>query len=310
MNLTNQLRKRFCKEAGIPITIYDEPYFSERLDTYNKIVPVKEKWSVFLKCLEYYNTEQDFYEDYNRVKESIIEHIKQTPGYQRFNELDMNQYKAINSGYPSKDVYKEPNNEKWFLSIDMIQANFTSLNCFEPSIFNSCCWEDYISRFTNNTHFIQSKYMRQVIMGALNPKRQTTYEKHLMDFIMTEIVSAGYANQIEVFTNDEIVIRMDSASDYNSILRHLDSTTSDSIRLKTTLFKLTRNKNYSGYILHTYDYLTEAMLQNNQLPAAKEIKFKGVNSLDYPFLVRDCLDEKVSENDKVFVYNNRLAKFI
>ena len=36
MEITKNLKERFCKDCNIPIKIFDEPYFTERLELYDE----------------------------------------------------------------------------------------------------------------------------------------------------------------------------------------------------------------------------------------------------------------------------------
>ena len=52
MKISNRLKARFCKECNVPIDIYEEPYFSERLELYNRILDIKPKWERFISSLD------------------------------------------------------------------------------------------------------------------------------------------------------------------------------------------------------------------------------------------------------------------
>lgn len=310
MELTNDLRRRFCKECGIPINIYDEPYFSDRIALYDKVMGTMKDWNIFLEALGNYDTEQDFYEDYKKTKEQVIYYLKNNPGFNTFCQEDMNQFTIRNNTYTSRDVYKDPNIGLWFFSIDMVKANYTALRFYDPSIFNHTdTWEEFLSQFTDNQHFIESKYMRQVILGALSPGRQTTYEKYLMDQIVTRLAEE-YGEQIECFTNDEIVIRIDSVSEPGSIKRIMIPFMESGIKLRGTLFQLEKNIGLSGYTLNIYESLDEDMFIGNKSREADLIKFKGLTAMDYPYRLRNLYGEELTENDKVFSFNGRLAKYI
>lgn len=311
MELTNRLRQRFCKESNIPISIYEEPYFSERMELYGRVLKIEPKWQRFLDSLKEYETEEDYYEDYSRVKETMIEYIKNKPEFQAFNNMDMNLYKAKNQNYKSRDVYKGSNDGMWFISIDMVTANYTSLNYYDSSIFdNTNNWEEFMSQFTKNQHFIQSKYMRQVIMGTCNPSRQVTYEKYFMDQIVTSLVDAGYADQIECLTNDEIVIKVSDVTDPERIKELIVPMVESGITLRTVLFQLHKNQALSGYTLHVFKTLSEDMLSGKAIQKPDAIKLKSLSSNDYPFRIRQLLNEDPADHDKIFVYEGRLAKFI
>ena len=51
MEISTSLKKRFCSDCNIPIRIFQEPYFTERLKLYDKLYGTLEKWELFLKEL-------------------------------------------------------------------------------------------------------------------------------------------------------------------------------------------------------------------------------------------------------------------
>ena len=205
MNITNELKYRFCKNCGIPINLYAEPYFTDRIELLEKQYGSANKYQKFLASIEKFKSEQEYYEFYNKVKNDIIAAIKATAGYQRFNEMDMREVGEIIKGYslPSKTIYKPTFSGKRFISIDMKQANFTSLYHYDPSIFDGATtWEEYIRKFTDDECIIESKYVRQRIFGECNPNRQTTYEKFLMCGIVAFLLAEIPEENIVFFSND------------------------------------------------------------------------------------------------------------
>lgn len=42
-----QLKKRFCKDCGLPIVVFDNPYFMERLQTLDPLFSCVEKFNRF-----------------------------------------------------------------------------------------------------------------------------------------------------------------------------------------------------------------------------------------------------------------------
>ncbi len=308
MKMSTKLKERFCKDCNIPINIFQEPYFTDRLKLYDKFYDTLEKWDVFVKELEKYNTEQDYYEDYNRVKDEAINFIKSTEAYQRFNEEDMNQYDVINKNLPSKDIYHPSNDGRTFISIDMKKANFSALqhygDCIFKSMFSgSSTWEDFISKFTNNQHIINSKYIRQVILGNCNPKRHITYEKYLMDMILSGLLEQYITvDRIVFFSNDEIVIDVSdmNSKDIHRLLMNIkEYKKSLTIPLKVEFFTLIKIKGTDGYCKFIYSNF-----------CLSKIKFKCLDSLYLPFVIRHFNGEEVQDSDKVFYHNGLLAQFI
>ena len=305
MKISTKLKERFCKDCNIPINIFQEPYFTDRLKLYDKFYGTLKKWDIFVKELENYKTEQDYYEDYNRVKDEAINFIKSTEAYQRFNEEDMNDYAVVNKNLPSKDIYHPSNDGRSFISIDMKKANFSALHFYDASIFDyKETWEDFIGKFTNNQHIIDSKYIRQVILGNCNPKRHITYEKYLMGIVLNLFLkhSVFSIDRVVFFSNDEIVIDVSDMSDLDKVTLSLqieDNLKHKTIPLKVELFTLNKIKGTNGYCKAIY-----------KLKVETRIKFKCLDSLYLPFVIKHFIGEEVQDNDKVFYHQGLLAKFI
>ena len=301
IEVTARLKERFCKDCNIPIRLFQEPYFSERLKLYDRFFGTLEKYKVFLDGLERYSSEQEYFEEYNAVKDAAIGYIKNSEGYIAFNSADMNGYRVKNINLPSKDIFKPSNDGKSFISVDMRKANFSSLHHYASDIFCGAeTWEQFIGGFTSNHHIVNSKYIRQVILGNCNPKRHITYEKYLMDQVLTSI-NTNIDSDLEIvfFSNDELIFDV-SGLNSDEIIRLSENlrryTDELDIPLKVKPFKLYSIKGTDGYI--------EVMYGSN------DIDFKCLNNYVYPFVLRELLGEDVQESDKVFYHEGLLAKFI
>lgn len=304
MEVSIKAKERFCKDCNIPIRIFQEPYFTDRLTLYDKFYRTLEKWDIFLSELFKYNCEQDYFEEYNRVKDAAILDIKNTEAYKKFNEEDMNKYAVIHKNLPNKDIYKPSNDGKCFISIDMRKANFSSLYRYNANIFGGAdSWEEFIGRYTDNQHIINSKYIRQVILGNCNPKRHITYEKFLMDCILTSLTDVFVSvNRVVFFSNDEIILDV-SDMDRNKQER-ITSKISYCMEimpvpLKTELFMLHKIVGIDGYY-------KEIIGKSGNV----EIEFKCLDNFALPFVLRKFLGEDVTESDRVFYHEGLLAKFI
>ena len=314
MELSTIIKERFCKDCNIPLKLFQEPYFMDRLKLYDPFFKTIEKWDIFVTELSKYHCEQDYLEEYNRVKDSAISSIKQSKAFQRFNEEDMNQYRIQNANLSNKDIFKMINDTRAFLSIDMRKANFSSLYYYSKEIFQNTLktvnnWEDFIANFTKNKHIINSKYIRQVILGNCNPKRHITYEKYLMDNILTELLKKEYLfkENIVFFSNDEIIMDVSEKTEgHREEIKNLieeeikeGKTILSSIPLRIELFTLYRIHGTEGYYKkisngnHTY-----------------HIEFKCLDNYILPFVIRKFLNEEITENDKIFYYEGRLAKLL
>ena len=304
MDVSVRAKERFCKDCNIPIRLFQEPYFTDRLKLFDKFYRTLEKWNIFIDELQRYNCEQDYFEEYNRVKDAAIISIKESEAYKRFNEEDMNKYCVTHKNLPNKDIFKPSNNGKLFISIDMRKANFSSLYHYNNSMFSGAkTWEEFISKFTENKHIINSKYIRQVILGNCNPKRHITYEKYLMNEVLDVLIKeVGYwFDEIVFFSNDEIVIDMDN---YADCIRNRNITKSKleeyfDFPLNVELFYLHKINGTDGYYKEIVKDINE-----------RSFEFKCLDNYMLPFVIRNFLGEEITDSDKVFYHEGLLAKFI
>lgn len=298
MVITDRLKERFCKDCNVPLRLFKEPYFTDRLNLYDKYYNTLEKWDTFIKELENYKCEQDYFEEYNRVKDSAISDIKESFGYKQFIEDDMNKYAVTHTNLPTKDIFKPSNDGKLFISIDMRKANFSALKNYDSGIFDSVdTWEEFISRYTDNKHIINSKYIRQVILGNCNPKRQVTYEKYLMDGILdyTQKFFIPISNCV-FFSNDEIVFDITDIYDKGTIeFLKLCLQKNRAVPVKIEVFTLHKIYGIQGY----YKELEDGT-----------IELKCLDSYTLPFVLRKFQDQEITESDKVFYHEGLLSKFI
>ena len=304
MDVSVRAKEKFCKDCNIPIRLFQEPYFTDRLKLFNKFYGTLEKWNIFLEGLQKYHCEQDYFEEYNRVKDAAILSIKESEAYQKFNEEDMNKYRVTYENLPNKDIFKPSNDGKLFISIDMRKANFSSLYHYDNSMFSGAkTWEEFISKFTENKHIINSKYIRQVILGNCNPKRHITYEKYLMNEVLDVLIKeVGYwFDEIVFFSNDEIVIDMDN---YADCIRNRNITKSKleeyfDFPLNVELFYLHKINGTDGY----YKEIVKGIKE-------RSFEFKCLDNYMLPFVIRSFLGEEITDSDKVFYHEGLLAKFI
>lgn len=313
MEVTSKLREKFCKDCGLPIKLFVEPYFTERIELYDDFYDSINLWNKFNQDVinsGKYLTAEDYYDHYNQVKDNAIEFIKETDGYQRFNSINMNEY-AVSSecrNLPKKDVYRRINDGRVFISIDMVKANYSSLYYFDPGIFDgSYSWEGFLSKFTDNEYILQSKYIRQVILGNCNPSRQITYEKYLMsNFIDVIRNNTTLFDNIVFFSNDEIILDITDLDNFQSATivytikqlfhDYINSELASLVRVE--LFTLHKIEDVPGFYKEIFK------------PTSIEIVFKGVSSHALPFVIRKMKGEDIQESDKVFMFEGHLAKFL
>ena len=295
------LKKRFCKDYNLPIVVFDNPYFYERLQIIDILFDCVYKFDVFCDELREFASEQDYFEHYNNVKDSAIDFIKASEEYNSF----INENFAAESEIPKRNVYVEDNDDTGFISIDMVKANFSALKHYSPKIFDGLAtWEQFMSKFTNSQHIIHSKYIRQVILGACNPKKQIRYEHHLMSILCNHIVETIPNVSVYSLGEDEIIINVPRKYGVGCgfSLSALKNTISS---CPFGIGQLVRTETYE---LHKIDGTNGYMkIHNND---SNDIEFKCLDAEIYHQIVKHYFGNPIEENDLVFYHNGRLAKFL
>lgn len=290
------LKKRFCTDCGIPMSVYDNPYFYQRICTLEPFYGSKTKFKRFCDSMERYATEQEYSEDYNRIKEEMIQAIKSDLAYDKFVEIAP----TIRTNYTKKELYSPDNATGWYISIDMSAANFNAVRFFDPNIFGGAkTWQDFVKRFTDNEHIIESKYIRQVVMGACNPRAQTKFETAMMSTLLDHIIKEIPSVSVFSLGTDEIILEIpETGCGYS--LNALERVVKDEPNgigelVKIQSFCLRRIGGTEGYTKTTYD---------------GEVSFKCLSAKMVVQVVKHYTGEPITESDLVFYDEGRLARYL
>lgn len=299
--MIEKLRQRFVKDNKISLQIFESPYFEERL----KLFGYLEQYESFVDMVTTrFKSIEEYFSYYNTVKDSAIDFIKNSEAYQLLNSDDMNKYPKYNNINQS-DVYKDSNIGKTFISIDMKKANFSALVKYakdtNTKFFDSYNYDDFMKLFTDCDYIIQSKYIRQVIFGNCNPKRQITYESYLMSNLLTNLISNNLVSESDVYSmcSDEIIIKVNENTNTEAITKYCKNFNDFPISCeKFILYKLNNTK----------AYLKQTILTNTNVLALPTIKC--VNPYEAPFIYRFMNNEPYQDSDYVFMFEDKLARLL
>lgn len=322
------LKKRFCKDCNLPITVFESPYFEDRLHTLTLLKQYEDsvdKFESFVQEMGRFPNEQAYFEYYNIVKETAMSSIKDSPLWQKFTDIKITGMEGLQE-YVDRNLYIEDNNNHSFVSIDIRKANFTVLRQFcddyadeteEDMLRGFSTWEEFIGDITDCRHIIESKYIRQVIFGNCNPKKQMQYERYLMKKLAHNISASLHLfglQREDIFCvhNDEIIINADAFSDksFDEFKEYIknDCATGciDPNRLKVEWFTLRKIPNTGGWIKVTPSYNNpQIMMIDNDT-----ITLKGVDSEILPQIIKYKTGNPIGENDLVFTHNGTVARFL
>lgn len=300
-----QLKKRFCKDCGLPIVVFDNPYFMERLKILDPLFSCLVKFDQF--CFELYNVpdEQSYFAQYNEIKEKMIQSIKAS---QKFEEFQADRFDKGNLPIGKKNLYTPENDGGTFISIDMKKANFSALHHYSRWIFNGCdTWEQFVRQFTDSAHISGSKYIRQVVLGACNPGKQIRFESYLMSILYSHIAEQLSFLDFYSLGEDEIIITVDNPNK-NPIIKDRDFSLQKLMNVVDScpggIGNLVRVKMFDLCKIGDYGYMK--IMDNGAL----DVEFKCIDAEIYHQIVKHYYNIPITEDDLVFYHNGRLARFL
>eukprot|EP00818_Percolomonas_sp_WS_P009905 CAMPEP_0117439660 /NCGR_PEP_ID=MMETSP0759-20121206/2678_1 /TAXON_ID=63605 /ORGANISM="Percolomonas cosmopolitus, Strain WS" /LENGTH=322 /DNA_ID=CAMNT_0005231379 /DNA_START=5 /DNA_END=973 /DNA_ORIENTATION=+ len=307
---------QFLKESSLPIPVPSEPHFSHFLNLYESHLQSKSKYDTF-------TMEQKVSSSAQEVRKEVVSHVEKNQAYQQFIAsslesftMDQNfvaQFKFVGS------IYSKMFENQYFVSIDMKKGNFTSMQFVDPRIVdNADTYEQFLSKFTDNEHVIRSKKIRQVIFGHLEPKKQQTVQKKIMEQLMRLIVDSGLftAEQFKVFTNDEIILQCDSRRHLRDMipkLHHLfatarvNDTPFSKVQLHVEAFLLTSISAASGKTLGFKKEFVLSDQEENEGKPQPEFVLKGVPAFLYAQVYKQCIGEPIQKMDRAFLHQKILC---
>lgn len=257
---------RFLKDVGISMQYDDIGDMRLKLQLYDRCFGTNYRMQyddfAYEIATKYKGNAEAYLAEYTKVKEAAMEEIKSRREYVRFLETDFAIDEAYKANEKQKTVYTSANDNGFFISVDMRKANFSSMRCF--GVFKECTWEEFLSKFTEDSHILNSKYIRQVILGNCSPKRQIQletkimsqlYEKLMLEDSIISRLSAASAIRIAAKSADEIVLRVYDPHEIFNAIKSIEDITNDmASKSGTDLFRVEAYKLYA---------LTEQIQVNN-----------------------------------------------
>lgn len=290
----NSLRQRFCKDYNLPIQVLNDEYFEYFLNLYDGLYNCKKLYDMFLKYLDKIGKD-NFFNEQRKLIEEVSNHILNKPEYKEFNKMDMIKF-TPSLKLNKEDIYLPHNCNQKFISIDLKQANFNSLKFADNSIIdNKDTYEDFINQFTEEEYLIGSKHIRQVIFGKLNVSRQQNVQRFIMANITVKLLKYISFDNIKSTSNDEIIIHnCDSIDVISEILHSVSKELNIPINLTQFTLKQLSNKDF-GFIKEHVD---------------GKVEFKSCSKAFFAQAFKEYFNLPLHENDFLFYFDGRLAKFI
>lgn len=300
MKTSHSLRKRFVKDCQLPISLIQDPYFDYFIDLYEEFYKSKTLYTQFCDLVNRLGGEEPFFKESNRITDSIIKDISDTPEYSKFNTCDLSEYET-KSEVRQQNVYHQQNVGHAYASFDLVKANYNALKFIDPAIvLNTENYEELLGKYTIEEYFINSKHIRQVIFGHLNPKRQRKIEKYLIQQRVIPELRKFMTNSEAYMTasDDEVVVRFYPLEFVTDCF--LDG-------LKN--FKAGVPVRYTSYVLMQLEdkpYFYKSFSLDNHPP----VEFKAVPQNYFAECYRYYRKEKPTEYDMCTFHDGRVVKYL
>ena len=204
INNIKKFRQRFVKDYNLPINIFDDNLFEYYIQLYDFFPYPRYKETIEKIENEYDGCVEKWLEYCASVRDNAINGVMETDEYKKFNSMDLSQYN-FTPICGERSCYTEETNGKRFLSIDLRKANFQALKYV--GVISDATYEQFVNRFGGDDYIANSKYLRQVIFGKMNPSRQIKIEKYLMSKVYEVIkdVTEKYSFTIFSMNSDELI---------------------------------------------------------------------------------------------------------
>ena len=316
-NISNKVFSRFVKDFNLPIQVTDARYIMYYLKMYDKVYNSMYFYNLFEKFyMEVGGTNEAFLAECHKVVDNAIEIVKENPSYKEFISDTNNMFSRKKEDWfcqniPSKNVYRPSSEGKTFFSVDLVKGNYSALKYYsqeikgEPDtkenlILGSHNFEEFISLFSDNEYFKKSKHLRQVIFGNMNPKRQVTIEKVMIDKLARALVEKGFFTKEDFYTvnHDELIFSMPEKKE-NVVQKAKDIAKDLKMDIHADIFTIKQIKPLDSFV---------------KIKEDNTIEFKCVDSSlmpqVYKHVMKDCLNNKeITQQDLMFKASNGLLAY-
>lgn len=295
VELNSHIKKRFCKDFRLPINLFDEPYFEYFVDLYDPLFSVKEKkgWleNVLVKCEQ----QDDFFQQASGISNGIKELIKNTKAYNDFNTRNMDEF-PLKKNVSQQNIYIPENIGREMISIDLTKANYNSFRLFGLQEEIGCpTYDDLVKKFNTEKYFLESKMIRQVIFGDLNPARQQRIQKYIIQELCEKLLANGC--EITSASSDEIIIKNKS----------------DIVEVKSMLtdvneqFKFFRVEKFHFDRVHDdFEYFVKKTTTEN---GEEKLEFKNTPAFIFAQVYKQQYNMPLNQYDMLFFHEGYLAEF-
>ena len=304
---------RFSKDFNLPVNIFNDEMFDYYRNLYD-FWPAKEE-EIMNKAIEQHGGVEKWLEYCGKVRDNAINGVMDTDEYILFNTQNMDKFDVrkfyIDNGIDApicgeKSCYTNETDGKYFISIDLKKANFQAMNY--AGVINFDTYADFIKFYGGDEYIANSKYLRQVIFGKMNPKRTIAVEKYMMAKIYcllnSEMEKFGF--KIYSVNSDELIYSL--ITEDSKINEHY---------IKHMVYDVFRNFGFEVRIeliqIHKLDIVNshgnqvDAYVRKN-IVTGEEV-LKKASTTFFPQIYKLWKGMEITKEDLTFFFEDQLATF-
>lgn len=306
--MSNKKNLRFTKDYNLPINIFNEEMFSYYRDLYKEFWPFDAEYRMNNEIKLFNDNVDEWLAHYAKIRDNIIFSLENSEEYKEFNQSDLSKYDIPNLGVGEHSLYNEESEGGIFLSIDLKKANFQALKYV--GVLKDETYKDFIHRNNGTDYFADSKYLRQVIFGKLNPKRQIKVEKYLI-YQIHKLFSQLFIDDLFTFqlyslNSDEIVYKIGTLINMptQTMLELLEKQVKETlgIEVRAELVQISRLN-----IVNSNGNKVDAYIRKNVYTGVETLK--KASTTFFPQIWKLYKGLEINEMDKTFFFEDQLAVF-
>ena len=302
--MENKLKQRFVKDYNLPINIYDDRLFSYYIGLYD-FFPVDTYVKLCQDIEEKYGGNLSLWLDYcAKVRDAAIFGVIESDKYKSFNDSKnlLKEY-DIDIQIGEHSLYSLETDGKRYVSIDLKKANFQALKF--AGVLDDTSYDDFIRKYGGDDYIVNSKYLRQVIFGKMNPGRTIKVEKYIVSKIH-EIVSPVFLDwKLFSFNSDELIYSLEdfypSEDNLNSIVKAVKELLDIDVRAEYVEIKKLPIVNANGNNIDAY---VRTNINTN------ESVLKKASTIFFPQIYKLWKGKEIQDEDLYVYFEDQLAKFV
>ena len=291
-----EVRMQFIKEFGLPIDLAEDPYFTQRLITFDCLYGCRKLWDMFLDDIAKYSSLESYRMDCQKKFDTISDWFR-VGACQITNEMIVDSLGKCEIDVPDgNEMNLLYNSGKAFLEFSFIDGGYKLLHEFYPSYFQCETWGDLLWAFDVMPHLKYSKVFQEEAMRGLGVRNiQLHYIIHGLLKKKIDNILAKYAQE----SMKSLIFELSGAvncDELEKIIYDLPKFVRDSITYEFFVTVPIGEKARFGYVL---DYFESG-----------RVEFADVDPLLLNQIVLYMKHDYVMKNDLVFNHNGQKAAFL